>query len=560
MNVESSLPAIRSYLEALDGIGPVRASSLRELGIDDWLDVSAVEAQLSLFPSALASDALLLNRALEEQDPFVLSARLPQKLRYLLIDAMPDKTLFLDIETTGLSQVYHSVTLVGWSAGGRYSYELVGRDRTPSEAFLAAVRERPVVASFNGILFDIPFLDTLLDLPAIVNVDLRYLANRLGYSGSQKQVELNLGVKRSGGVNEVRGADAPALWFRATRGDFRALHDLIVYNFYDIRGLARIFKKLLPIALRTDQLTRSLRDGGLNARRVEVPMKPKIVQRTLIADHQADLVPQSIPLFTFQNSRIDRRRVVVGVDLTGSDQRPSGLAVLSGTSTKLATIGPLDEIERFVIEANPDLVSIDAPLCLPVGRTAVTDDDPARVTHGIMRESERLLKRRGVNVYPCLLPSMQQLTRRGIELATRLRNCGIATIESYPGAAQDMLAMPRKGVGIPFLLQSLRETGLDLPNRPINHDELDAVTSAIVGVFFLSDMYEELAGPGEDPLIVPARQRRSDAPRAVVFSGRIGAGKTTAGRMIESLGATYGRYSMVVASEAQSRGLAPNRQ
>ena len=53
-----------------------------------------------------------------------------------------------------------------------------------------------------------------------------------------------------------------------------------------------------------------------------------------------------------------------------------------------------------------------------------------------MRESERELKRRGVNVYPCLIRSMQRLTARGIRLAGTLRERGLPVIESYPGAAQ----------------------------------------------------------------------------------------------------------------------------
>ena len=64
-----------------------------------------------------------------------------------------------------------------------------------------------------------------------------------------------------------------------------------------------------------------------------------------------------------------------------------------------------------------------------------------------MRECERELKRRGVNVYPCLIPSMQKLTARGIRLARSLRERGIPVIESYPGAAQDIMRIPRKGAG-----------------------------------------------------------------------------------------------------------------
>jgi predicted nuclease with RNAse H fold len=45
------------------------------------------------------------------------------------------------------------------------------------------------------------------------------------------------------------------------------------------------------------------------------------------------------------------------------------------------------------------------------------------------------------------LPSMQGLTRRGMALAVRLRDLGVPVIESYPGAAQDIMGIPRKRSG-----------------------------------------------------------------------------------------------------------------
>src|SRR2546426_10850970 len=62
---------------------------------------------------------------------------------------------------------------------------------------------------------------------------------------------------------------------------------------------------------------------------------------------------------------------------------------------------------------------------LPSGRLRVEDSDPGRIAHGIMRHCERALKKRGINVYPCLIRSMQALTARGIAMAAELRRRGI---------------------------------------------------------------------------------------------------------------------------------------
>ena len=121
---------------------------------------------------------------------------------------------------------------------------------------------------------------------------------------------------------------------------------------------------------------------------------------------------------------------VVGIDLTGSESKPSGVACLDDHqyATTVRLKSDLD-IGYFVKTMDPELVSIDSPLSLP--------EDPTK----IYRDCELTLKRRGIGVYWCLLPSMKALTTRGIALAAKLREKGFNVIESYPGAAQDILGI-----------------------------------------------------------------------------------------------------------------------
>jgi len=171
---------------------------------------------------------------------------------------------------------------------------------------------------------------------------------------------------------------------------------------------------------------------------------------------------------------------VVGIDLTGSQDRRSGVACLDDDSRVLTERLKSDlDIEDFVLDMAPDLVSIDSPLSLP--------EDPKK----IYRDCELELKRRGIGVYWCLLPSMKSLTMRGISLANRLRAKNIPVIESYPGAAQDILGIPRKNKGVKVLADALRNYGIwgDLDGT---HDELDAITAAIVGQLYLKGDYEAL--------------------------------------------------------------------
>ncbi|MGH7231753.1 MAG: hypothetical protein ACREJU_10400, partial [Nitrospiraceae bacterium] len=174
------------------------------------------------------------------------------------------------------------------------------------------------------------------------------------------------------------------------------------------------------------------------------------------------------------------------------------------------------------------------------------------------------LKRRGINVYPCLLPSMRMLTERGIRLATLLRAEGVPVIESYPGAAQDIMRIPRKQAGLQYLIRGLADFGVrgDFIQGNVRHDEVDAITSALVGTFFWSSRFEALGSEDEEYLIVPDLRtaRNPWHERCVVgISGSIAAGKTTAANTLKQQGFAYARYSEVLADMFREQGRAVDR-
>jgi len=206
--------------------------------------------------------------------------------------------------------------------------------------------------------------------------------------------------------------------------------------------------------------------------------------------------------------------VVVGVDLRGKAHNPTGMASCRDGSVETAVLYEDAEILDWTVAHQPDLVSIDAPLSLPRGRLTPFDDDPTRVSCGIVRDAERRLWSRGIRVYPALIRHMQSLTSRGLRLAEALRARGVEVIESYPGAAQDVLGIPRKGVAVELLGRGLEDFGFALP-KALTHDELDAVTSALVGYFYLANAYEGLGADDENYMIIPrpGTLRWEDAPR-----------------------------------------------
>ncbi len=468
----------------------------------------------------------------------------------------PDRVLFLDIETTGLSRYYDALTMVGYQIGGEHHVLLADED--PSHLF-ASLSSANCLVTFNGTLFDLPFLrDTFSDFRLhCPHLDLRYAARRVGLTGGQKAIEREIVSLARAGLEDLDGRAAVLLWHQYLRGETRALRDLIDYNRADVSGMRDI---LDVVCRRMDGVEQGSLFGPLPA---FAGAAPKLIG---LSDSVVPLPPAARPASrhsfdaVFAGSRVTIAPVV-GIDLTGSEAKPSGFCVLNGPSASTRMLGTDDELVSAVLSSGAKLVSIDSPLSLPNGRSRTTDDDPGRREFGIMRQCERTLKRRGINVYPCLLPSMQRLTARGIALAGRLRQAGLAVIESYPGAAQDIIGIPRKGAGQELLASGLAGFGLTggFAEGNVRHDELDAITSALVGYFFLDGRYEALGGEGENSLIVPDMTSRGGRRLVVGLSGRIGAGKTTAARHLERAGFAYVRFSQAVDAVILADGLKPDR-
>lgn len=475
--------------------------------------------------------------------------RLPPVLKeqLALCATYPEQVLFLDIETTGLSHYYDEITVVGWALSGKASTFVKGDD--PRD-LLADAHSAKAMVTFNGIRFDQRFLRQ--EFPDIrlptTHIDLMYLCRRVGLTGGQKAIEKQLGINLRADLSEIDGFAAVLLWHRYLRGEIGALEKLVRYNRLDIAAMGAIFDHVLAkFEIQPDlfsQLVGFTRwaapDGWLEL--------PKFAS----AGRQLTQAPQFSSLL---GGGPAAKAKVVGIDLTGSEARGTGWCILDGNYATTATIFSDQDILNRTLEARPDLVSIDSPLCLPFGRKSVEDSDPGRDLYGIMRQSERELKRRGVNVYPCLLPSMQKLTARGIKLANALRQCGVPVIESYPGAAQDIMRIPRKGAGVEWLKLGLSGFGIlgDYVNQPVTHDELDAITSALVGTFHMAGLTEALGADNETPLIIPKVGAPVDAA-VIGVSGPIAAGKTTFAKELELLGFSYTRFSLVIDDILRERG------
>lgn len=192
----------------------------------------------------------------------------------------------------------------------------------------------------------------------------------------------------------------------------------------------------------------------------------------------------------------------IGIDLAAKEENDTGFTVLREMSARTMILKGDDEIIGKALESKPAIVAIDAPLSLPEGRCCA-DDDCLCSKYGISRQTDRLMLKKGIRCFWPLLPSMKPLTLRGIKLREALEDHGLQVIEVFPSATQKLLGIPTKKAGKANLLQGLKDIGVYIITENPSHHELDAVTAALTGSFYLSGKYEAIGYQEEGQVILP---------------------------------------------------------
>jgi uncharacterized protein YprB with RNaseH-like and TPR domain/predicted nuclease with RNAse H fold len=515
----------------IPGIGKQTESELWERGIHSWDDADRFDKRFGAVGVRLQQkldEYIPLSReAVRRRDAAFFERLSALGEAWRLFPSFADDCVYLDIETTGLSPVFDTVTMVGLFDGRNYKVFVEGDNLKDLPAHL---RQYSVVITFNGAGFDLRFLKLAfpgLALPP-VHIDLRWSARKLGMKGGLKAIEAKLGLKRAAEIEDLTGYDATVLWAKYLRGEKAALERLIQYNTEDVVHLKAIMEIVYDRLRRraTGQWKKSVSPIFTG-----IAEKPRSNKRTVL--NRVSTKPESsglVQLLLGKCLHLGRPPRIVGIDLTGSEKRATGWALMEGASVITKCIRTDDELIKQTLAADADLVSIDSPLSLPEGY-----GNPGVP---IYRKCELALKRMGISVFWCLLPSMAMLTYRGIKLADTLRKAGSRVIESYPGAAQDILGIPRKKASLQELKWGLSRAGIagDFLTSDITHDEVDAITSALVGLFYLADEYIALGTCAEDYLIVPRSVKFNYARLAQIVSATgLDAVPQNAGPEVESL-------------------------
>lgn len=185
-------------------------------------------------------------------------------------------------------------------------------------------------------------------------------------------------------------------------------------------------------------------------------------------------------------------KVFIGVDLAGKQKNPTGWAFWKNKMVETAFIYMDKEILERIMQVNPTIVAIDAPLKLP--------------KKGLLRKADKELIERGYRVFPPGLPAMKELTLRAIRLNRLITEKGIETIEVHPASTRRALNMPLKNWK--EIQKTFENMGLEgsLKTHTLKPHEIDAVTAALTAHLHMQGLTEVLGDEGEGYVVIPKKQ------------------------------------------------------
>lgn len=183
---------------------------------------------------------------------------------------------------------------------------------------------------------------------------------------------------------------------------------------------------------------------------------------------------------------------VIGIDLSGKPENPTGICFLDGKKLYFSTIFENNEILTYIRGKKPSLILIDAPLSLPKGRCCLSKDCSCSKGGGHFREAEVQMRKYG-RTLPLTFRGMRMLTERGIQIAEKLRD-EYTVLESHPRTIQKIL-------GFSKLYKDLTKY-FKLPEN-ISEHELDAALLTIAGVFYMRGEFMEFGDVDEGTIILP---------------------------------------------------------
>lgn len=230
---------LKSTFIHINGIGKKTEQSIWSSGVYTWDEFLEKHNQVSIGPckNERVLDSIKESQIrIQKKDYAYFVKSLPDSEHWRVYKELKDQCCFLDIETTGLDKESDDITLIGIYDGKEPKIFIKGKNL---ENFRDEIKKYPLVITFNGRCFDIPFIKE--HFPEVkleqFHIDLRFVLASLGFRGGLKSVESQLGLKRDESISGMNGFEAVILWHKYQKGDNNALSMLIEYLSADICNL-----------------------------------------------------------------------------------------------------------------------------------------------------------------------------------------------------------------------------------------------------------------------------------------------------------------------------------
>ena len=244
---------LESSFVLLKGIGQHSERRLWQEGILDWASFirsPALPGIASTRKEWYDRELVTAQSRLEEGDAHFFGACLKSREHWRLFETFRPRTLYLDIETTGMSAREGHVTVVGLYRNGHMT-SLVRGETLTEDRLHAELEQTDLFITFFGSGFDIPYLQ--VKFPRLnfkkPHFDLCFAARRLGLQGGLKRIEQNMHITRETDVRGLDGWEAVRLWHQWCAGNEAARDLLLRYNAADTQNLeplaARLYEQMV---------------------------------------------------------------------------------------------------------------------------------------------------------------------------------------------------------------------------------------------------------------------------------------------------------------------------
>ena len=228
---------LQSTFIHIPGIGYSTEKKLWEQGVHTWQHLLDQPDIVPLFSAYEICGVIEQSAEALDSNPAFFTKRLKTADVWRLFPHFRSKTAYLDIETTGLGETAEITTIALYDGQQVHTY-VNGRNL---EQFISDVQQFNVLITYNGICFDIPFIEHFFNVSLDqAQLDLRYILAKLGCRGGLKGCEKQMGINR-GTLDGIDGAFAVLLWREYQRyNNEGALETLLAYNIEDTVNLERL--------------------------------------------------------------------------------------------------------------------------------------------------------------------------------------------------------------------------------------------------------------------------------------------------------------------------------